>query len=288
VLTLLFGVGGALFAAAVARSAGRVPAQERARGLGVRVRRRLPARPRRWLVRHLEDAGLTVEPEAACQLAVAVAGAAGILAFAVAPALAGPTALATLAAGPVGLRLGRDRAARRYAVALPAALEQAAAELRGGGTVAAAIDSVARAGGPLAGDLRRVRSRTDLGVGLADALAAWPEERAIDGVRAAAGALAVAAALGGRAADAIDGLAQSLRDRLGAAAESAALSAQARLSAVVVGAAPLAYLAFSTAIDPGSTATLVTTDAGRVCLALGLGCELLAMWWMRRIVARRP
>jgi tight adherence protein B len=288
VLTVLFAVGGAVFTAALARSAGRVPARERARGLGARSLRRLPARPRAWLVRHLEDAGVAMEPEAVCELALAVAGAAGILAYAIAPALAVPAALATLLAGPIALRMARGRTARRYAVALPAGLEQVAAELRGGGTVAGAVGTIARAGGPLAADLRRVEARTELGVGLVDALGAWPEERAVDGVRAAAGALAVAAALGGRAADALDGLARSLRDRLGAAAEAGALSAQARLSAVVVGAAPIAYLAFSTAVDPTSTASLVTTTPGRVCLALGMGCEVLGALWMRRIVRTVP
>jgi tight adherence protein B len=277
-----------LFTLTLARSAGRVPARERARLLGVRPLRTLPAQPRAWLVRHLEDAGVAIEPEAACELALAIAGAVGILGYAVAPALAVPAALATLLAGPVALRLARGRATRRYAAALPAGLEQVAAELRGGGTVAGAIGTIARTGGPLAADLRRVGARTELGVGLVDALGAWPEERPVDGVRAAAGALAVAAALGGRAAGALDGLARSLRDRLGAAAEAGALSAQARLSAVVVGAAPIAYLAFSTAVDPSSTAPLVTTTPGRVCFALGLGCEVLGALWMRRIVRTAP
>jgi tight adherence protein B len=150
------------------------------------------------------------------------------------------------------------------------------------------VSTLARSGGPLSADLGRVRARADLGVGLADALAAWPAERDVDGVRAAAGALSVASSMGGRAADAIDGLAQSLRDRLGAAAEAGALSAQARLSALVVGAAPVGYLAFSSAVDPASTATLVTTTPGRVCLVLGLGCEALGAWWMHRIVRVRP
>jgi tight adherence protein B len=288
VLTVLFGACGALFTATLVHTAGRVPTRERARGLGVRSVRKLPGRPRAWLVRHLEDAGVAIDPEAACELALAVAGAVGILAYAVAPAMAVPAGLATLLGGPVALRLARGRAVRRYAVALPAGLEQVAAELRGGGTVAGAIGAIARAGGPLAADLRRVEARTGLGVALVDALGAWPEERAVDGVRAAAGALAVAAALGGRAADALDGLARSLRDRLGAAAEAGALSAQARLSAVVVGAAPIAYLAFSTAVDPTSTAPLLTTTPGRVCFALGLGCEVLGALWMRRIVRTAP
>jgi len=133
---------------------------------------------------------------------------------------------------------------------------------------------------------RRVHEhgRTQLGLPLADALAAWPAEHDAPGVRAAAGALAVATTVGGRAADAIDGLAASLRDRLDAMAEARSLSAQARLSAVVVGAAPLGYLAFAALVDPGAVTALVSTGVGRVCLAVGLGLEALAALWIRRIL----
>jgi tight adherence protein B len=287
-LTALAAVVGAFVAAHLVRSARRTPGRDRARTLGTRARWRLPTRPRAWLVRALEDAGLTVEPEAACELALGVAGGAGIIAFALAPALALPVACVVLAGGPVGLRMARERAARRYAAALPGALEQMAAELRGGGTVADGVRVLARSRLPVAADLGRVHARAELGVGLVDALGRWPAEREVDGVRAAAGALAVAASMGGRAADAIDGLARSLRDRLGAIAEAGALSAQARMSALVVGAAPVAYLAFSTAVDPTSTAALVTTAPGRICLVLGLGFEVAGAWWMHRIVRARP
>ena len=171
--------------------------------------------------------------------------------------------------------------------ALPGALEQVAAELRGGGTVAAGASTLARSDGPLAPDLRRVRARTDLGVGLADALAAWPAERPVAGVRAAAGALAVASSMGGRAADAIDGLAQSLRDRLGAAAEAGALSAQARLSAIVVGAAPVAYLAFSTALDPRRPRRWSPRRRAG-CASCSGSARSARRVWMHRIVRVRP
>jgi tight adherence protein B len=179
----------------------------------------------------------------------------------------------------------RTRAHRRYAAALPLALEQISAHLRGGGTVGNGVAALAAGDGPLAGDLRRVQARADLGVGLADALAAWPVERDVGDVRAVAGALAVAETLGGRSAHALDGLAASLHDRIGAAAEARSLSAQARLSAVVVGASPLAYLVFSALVDPGSVGLLVGTGTGRVCLVLGLLLETVAALWMRRILA---
>ena len=67
-------------------------------------------------------------------------------------------------------------------------------------------------------------------------------------------------------------------------AEARSLSAQARLSALVVGAAPAGYLVLSSLADPRSITDLVATPTGRVCFALGLVLETLAVLWMRRIV----
>jgi tight adherence protein B len=163
-------------------------------------------------------------------------------------------------------------------------LEQVASELRGGGTVPNAVARLAASESLVAADLHRVRTRTELGLSLADALTAWPAEHDAPGVHAAAGAFAVAATVGGRAADAIDGLASSLRQRLDAADDARALSSQARMSAVVVGAAPVGYLVFSSLVDPAAVTVLVGTGIGRVCLAVGLGLEALAALWIRRIV----
>jgi tight adherence protein B len=244
----------------------------------------LAARPRAWLVRALEDAALELEPEGACELWLASTVALTIVTLAIVPALAPLMALSALAAGPVGLRIARGRMRQRFVAALPGSLEQVAAGLRGGATVSEMLGILADAGGPLASDLRRVRARATLGLGLPDALASWPAERDVPAVRAVGGALAVATSVGGPAAGALDGLAASLRERLGAIAEARALSAQARLSAIVVGAAPGAYLAFSALVDPNSVRLLIGNDTGRVCLVLGLAFEALALVWMRHIV----
>jgi len=231
----------------------------------------------------LRDADLSWTPEEAVGYWGIAGAAAALLAAALAPVLAAPAVLAVGAAGPVALVFARSRRERAFVAGLPAALEQVAAELRGGGTVAAAVDRIAAEPGAVSADLRRVHVRTQLGLPLADALAGWPADHDAPGVRAAAGALAVATTLGGRAADAIDGLASSLRHRLDAVAEARSLSAQARLSAVVVGAAPLGYLAFSAMVDPAAVTALVGTGLGRVCLVVGLALEALAGLWIRRI-----
>jgi tight adherence protein B len=232
----------------------------------------------------LRDADLAWTPEEAAEYWAITAIAAAVLSLALSPVFAIPGMLAVAGGGPAALVMARSRRERSFAVRLPGALEQVAAELRGGGTVAAAVDRLADTEGPVAVDLRRVQARTRLGLPLADALTGWPVDHGVPGVRAAAGALAVATTMGGRAADAIDGLASSLRHRLDAVAEARSLSAQARLSAVVVGAAPLGYLAFAAMVDPGSVTALVDTGVGRVCLVLGLGLEACAGLWIRRIL----
>ena len=283
-LTLAIGAGGWWSVVLLRRAAQRARAEEQARRLGTPRRWHLPARPRALLERALEAAAVDLTPEGACELWLASVVALVILTMAIAPALVPLVALAGIAAVPIALRLARERARRKFVAAVPGVLEQIAAGLRGGVTIAEAIDVVADGRGPIASDFRRIRARAALGSSLPDSLAVWPDERPLASVRASAGALAVAASVGGPAATALDGLAASLRERLGATAEARALSAQARISAVVVGVAPAGYLAFSALVDARSMHTLVATGTGRVCLVVGLGLELLAMLWMRRIV----
>jgi len=283
-LSLAVAVIGPVGVAALISAAQRANAVERAQHLCVRRKWRLPARVRAVVARSLLEADVALEPEQAIELWAAGTAGVGLLAATLAPGLAPPALLAALAGGPTGVRLARGRRRRRLAAALPGAVEQIAAELRGGGTVGAGVGHLATGEGPLAPELRRVAARADLGLGLGDALGAWPGESGVPDVRAVAGALAVAATVGGRSASALDGLAASLRDRLGATAEARSLSAQARLSAVVVGAAPLVYLLFSALVDPATLAVLLGTGVGRVCLSVGLALEALAALWMRHIV----
>jgi tight adherence protein B len=283
-LTVLGAAIGIMVTVALTRAARRVESGARLSRLHTRAPWRVPTRVRPQLVHALRAADVAVDPEVAVQLWVAGIVVCALLASWVAPVLAPPAAVVAVVAGPVALRLGRTRRERRFASALPAMLEHVGHELRGGNTVARALEHVAKGDDPVADDVRRVLTRTRLGLSLRDGLAAWPHDRDANGVRATAGALAVATTMGGRAADALDGLASSLRHRLDAVAEAHALSSQARLSAIVVGAAPLGYLAFSALVDPGSVTTLVGTGVGRVCLVVGLALEALAALWIRRIV----
>jgi tight adherence protein B len=284
VRALIVVVCGPLVVAACVSAARRATAAERLRTLGVRPRWRLPTRVRRHLALALADADLELAPEHAVELWLGAGAVTTVLAVALAPALAAPALVTALVAGPLALRFARGRRHQREAVAVPGALEHVAAELRAGATVPDGLATLADGSGPLATDLRRVRVRASLGVGLDEALRGWANESPLSEVRTAAGAFAVAATVGGRAADALDGLAASLRDQHAAQAEARSLSAQSRLSAIVVGAAPVAYLVFSAMVDPTGARALLATTAGQVCLAVGLALEALAALWMRRIL----
>jgi tight adherence protein B len=266
------------------RGARRASASARVRSLRRASGWRIPDALRVPLRRALTRADIDLDPEQAVTTwAIAVLGAATVAA-AFSPSLVALVLLGALVGPPIAARVMSNRRERRFATALPLALETVAADLRGGSTVPQAVERVAQSRSSVAADLQRVCARAGLGLAFAEALAGWPRDHDVPGVRAAAGALAVAATMGGPAAGAIEGLASSLRDRLDAVAEARALSSQARLSAVVVGAAPLGYLAFSGLVDPGAVDALVGTGIGRVCLMVGLGLEGLAAIWIRHIV----
>jgi tight adherence protein B len=245
----------------------------------------LPPRVRARLAEMLDAAMVDASPEHAVQVALLVLVVLALIGVAIAPVLGLVGVFAVVIGGPFALHALRHRRARAITAAVPTTLDRVASELRAGGTVATAVAGVASDDGPLAGDFARVEARTRLGAALPDALATWSRERSVPGAASAAGALAVAHEVGGRAADALESLAMSLREQIGVAAEARALSAQARSSAIVVGVGPLAYIAFSFLLDRRAVDALIGTPAGRLCLVVGLGLEAFGAWWMRRILA---
>lgn len=277
---------GVLATVALATAARRAPAVDRVRRLRPRTRLRLPAPVQLRLASALSRGEIDLTPDDAVRLWLLASVVGGGMGVALSPAAAIPIALAVLAAGPVGLFWARGRGDGRVAAALPGALDRVAAGLRAGSTVGEGLGGLADSTSPLAPDLRRIDARTHLGVGLVDALGQWSRERPLPGVRAVAGALALAVSVGGACAGALEGLGESLRARDATIREAQALSAQARLSAFVVGGAPLGYLLFASVADPGSLDALISTNAGRACLTIGLTLEALAAVWMRALLRR--
>jgi tight adherence protein B len=98
-------------------------------------------------------------------------------------------------------------------------------------------------------------------------------------------AISAAAQLGGPVAATLHSGATMLRERAAVRAETLAHSAQARLSARVLTGVPLAFAAWSL-VASGSLRTAIVSPAGLTAAALGVGCNLLGWWWMRRLIDR--
>lgn len=282
--TVIFAVVGSVVVVGAVRRARRYAVVDRLPARRLRAPL-LPRRVAQRLAAALDAAAFDVTPAHAVQLWIAAAFAIAILAAAVAGMSAGAaTAIAAGAAGPMVLWTLRGRRSRLVAAAVPVTIDRIASELRAGGTIPTAITAIATGDGALAADFARVDARLQLGATPSEALRAWGDERDASGVDVAAGALAMCAIVGGRAADALDGLSSSLRDRLALVAEARALSAQARMSAIVVGGLPLCYVAWSAVADGDALHALLGTTTGRACVAIGFTLEALGTWWMRRIL----
>jgi tight adherence protein B len=176
------------------------------------------------------------------------------------------------------------RNARRFDSALPEALEAIARGLRSGASAMQSLDEAsATVPDPLSDELRAIVLAAQRGQPLADAFEDWAIRRPHPSVRLVAAVFDLGLDVGGPMAMAIDGVAQTLRQRLAVDAEIDSLSAQARLSAVVIGAAPLGFLAMSTASDRRTLTFLLGSPMGVGCLIAGLVLDVGGGLWMRHL-----
>lgn len=214
-----------------------------------------------------------------------------IVAWTVSPALAALFAPVALLTGPAVLWARRHHRARAVCGAVPELLDEVARELRAGGAITAALDRVADADDDPVGVLNAFRDARVSGTPVVEALERWmrshdDESTAVrTTVAVAAGALATAVAAGGQAAYALEGVAEALRAEVDARAEAHAQGAQGRASAAVLASLAPASLVLGAVLAPESARVLLVDPVGNVALVGGAGCELLGVWWMRRILS---
>ena len=251
---------------------------------------------RRWSLRPppgfaalLADADLAIDPAVAWSAALTIPVGAAVVVLAAIGTGAAVATLVVLAGGPVLVVAGRrGRWAQTVDTALPDALDAIARAVRTGAALPQAVGEVAPAvPGRLGRELRDLAARSGSGVAFVASLDEWASRSPTPGVRLASAALALAAESGGRAAEAVDGVAATLRSRLAVADEVRALSSQARASAAVIALAPLAFGAAAGLTD-GRTAAFFTTPLGLALLATGLALDGLGAWWMSRLCRLRP
>ena len=185
----------------------------------------------------------------------------------------------------------RDVLAARRAdlgVDLAAAVATIAAQVRAGGSVEEGFARVGREmPGRVGGACRGLAERLAFGEPFGEALDRWSDAVGTADAALLATTLRMHRRAGGSLAPVLDELSRTTRERLEVEADLRALTAQGRLSAWIVGSLPVAFLAFLTLLTGTSIVATFATPLGAVLLVAGVGLEVGAFAWMRRILSVR-
>jgi tight adherence protein B len=179
----------------------------------------------------------------------------------------------------------RDRERERAGAA--EALAVLASELRAGRMPADALGAAAGvATGALSGTLSAAATGATFGADPGGALLRAAEGSAVpEMLRGLAACWQVCSATGSSLAAAVDRLADALRaeraQRLAVEAELAGPRATAGLLALL----PAAGVALAAGLGARPVHVLLHTALGLACLSVGIGLDLLGLWWTGRIVA---
>ena len=237
--------------------------------------------------------GRRVAPRRAKRLSpAAVPAGCGVAAVAAVAAL-GPTwtgilAATMFAAHRLVRRRRRDDVARRRDEQLPDVVAALAAGLRGGLSLSGAL-AYARdeADAPSRQDLAQLVGRIDVGVPVVSALGEWADRVGAEDARLLVGVLDVHHRSGGDLPVVLDGVVATLRERRAAEREIRTLTAQARLSGAILGTLPIGFFAFLLLTSRQEMLAAIATPIGRVAVGAGLGLELAAFVWIRRLLEVR-
>jgi tight adherence protein B len=211
-----------------------------------------------------------------------------ILAVVTDPSLALGAAAVAVAVGRVVARRRRTAAWRRRQDQLPDAVAATSAALKAGFSLAQGL-SYARdeAQPPLREDLVRLVDRIQVGTPVGEALSMWAEDLDSEDARLIAGVLDLHRRSGGDLPSVLDGLVDTLRERRAAQREVRALTAQARLSGMILGTLPVGFFGFLILTSRREMLRAIGTPLGRTAIAVGLGLEMLAFLWIRRLLVVR-
>jgi tight adherence protein B len=140
---------------------------------------------------------------------------------------------------------------------------------------------------PLADDLARLVATVELGTPAGPALERWADEHGSEDARLIAGVIDLHRRSGGDLPSVLDGVVATLRERRAAQREVRAMTAQARLSGLILGLLPIGFFAFLLLTSRSEMLAAISTPLGRASVAIGIGLEVLAFVWIRRLLEVR-
>jgi len=158
---------------------------------------------------------------------------------------------------------------------LPDAIDLMVSVLRSGHSVAQAVRSVGKESAqPLGQEFAHVLQRINLGQPFSEALNNTVIKYSSDELDLIRRAITIQAEVGGSLAELLDKTNLTLRQRLKLKRQVRVLTSQSRLTGIIVGLLPLVLAAALEFLSPGYLEPLVTSDLGRMLLALAVVLEI--------------
>ena len=178
------------------------------------------------------------------------------------------------------------RRSRLFDKQLPVALQVMATSLKSGFGIMESVSTVSREmDAPIATEFRRILDEARLGGSFEAGLSAMVERVASNDLRIVARAIEIHRNIGGDLAAILESVAGTMREREELRGHIIALTAQQRLGGMIVGVLPIWVVGFFLVADPTFISPLWTDPIGRICLAIAIGMEIVAIFAMQRVMA---
>ncbi len=183
------------------------------------------------------------------------------------------------------LRVKRGRRLKKFAAAMPDAIDLMARSLRAGHSIGAALEMVAeQSPEPLAGEFARVFQQQRFGLRFRDALLEMADRMPSSDLHFLVTAILVQRETGGDLTDILDRTTHVIRERVRIEGEVQTYTAQGRLTGWILSLLPVVLLILINMISPGYSHMLFTDPTGQKMLYVGAGLIMFGAFLISRIV----
>lgn len=178
----------------------------------------------------------------------------------------------------------RERRLRRIEQALPEALTVIAKAMRAGAGLMQALGFAAEeVADPLGAELRATLRDLQLGADPEETFEALADRVGSQDLDIAVTAIIIQRSIGGNLSEILTNVSATIRERARLTAEVLVLTSRQRLTANLMAALPPAVAVLFIMLNPEMGTLLLTTVAGRIALAIGIGFEIIGLLVIRRI-----
>ncbi len=177
------------------------------------------------------------------------------------------------------------RRRKKFVSVLPETLQLLAGTLKAGYSFVQGLESVSReAEDPIAGELRKIVTESQLGLPLEDAMDMSAERMGSDDWAWAIMAVKIQREVGGNLAELLMTVSDTMVARERLRRDVLALTAEGRISAIVLGALPILLAIAMYFMNPDYIAQLWRETLGNIFLGMGLVSALIGFAWMKKTI----